>query len=142
MYDAWIDGCLQRSNRERGQECRGRSSVELESWWRQESGASSQAFEQEKTKPERTQEAEINTAHAAAATEVMMPECMEKLKLTEEQQTRAREVIGSYDQKLDAVWKQFSVKYMATIRTECLLLAAVEDGFSEPQLNCCSRTAA
>lgn len=95
--------------------------------------ASSQAFAQEKTKPERSQVAETRTPHAATATEVMIPECMEKLKLTEEQQTKAREIIGSYDQKLDAVWKQFSVKYMATIRTECLLLAAVEDGLSEPQ---------
>lgn len=94
---------------------------------------SSQAFAQDKAKPERKQDAEIKTAHAAPATEAMIPECMEKLKLTEEQQAKAKEIIGSYDQKLDAVWKQFSVKYMATIRTECLLLAAVEDGLSEPQ---------
>lgn len=95
--------------------------------------ASSQVFAQEKTKPERKQDAETKTAHAATTTDVMIPECMEKLKLTEEQQTKAKAIIGSYDQKLDAVWKQFSVKYMATIRTECLLLAAVEDGMSEPQ---------
>jgi len=94
---------------------------------------SSQAFAQDKAKPERKQEAEIKTAHAANAGETTIPECMEKLKLTEEQQTKAKEIIGSYDQKLDAVWKQFSVKYMATIRTECLLLAAIEDGLTEQQ---------
>lgn len=94
---------------------------------------SSQAIAQDKTTPERKQDVEIKTAHEAIAADTVIPECMEKLKLTEEQQTKAREIIGSYDQKLDAVWKQFSVKYMATIRTECLLLAAVEDGLSEPQ---------
>ena len=94
---------------------------------------SSQVFAQENNKPERKQDAEVKTAHAVVAGEAAIPECMEKLKLSEEQQTKAKEIIGSYDQKLDAVWKQFSVKYMATIRTECLLLAAVEDGLTETQ---------
>lgn len=94
---------------------------------------SSQAFAQDKAKPERRQNAEIKTARAAVATETAIPECMEKLKLSDEQQTRAKEIIGSYDQKLDAVWKQFSARYMATIRTECMLLAAVEDGLTEAQ---------
>lgn len=94
---------------------------------------SSQVFAQEDTKPERRQDTEIKTAHAAIAGENAIPECMEKLKLSEEQQTKAKEIIGSYDQKLDAVWKQFNVKYMATIRTECLLLAAIEDGLTETQ---------
>jgi len=94
---------------------------------------SSQAFAEDKAKPERKQDTEAKTAHAENAAETAIPECMEKLKLSEEQQTKAKEIIGSYDQKLDAVWKQFSVKYMATIRTECLLLAAVEDGLTETQ---------
>lgn len=94
---------------------------------------SSQAIAQDKTKPERKQDVEVKAAHAAAGGEIVIPECLEKLKLSEEQQSKAKEIIGSYDQKLDAVWKQFSVKYMATIRTECLLLAAVEDGLTEAQ---------
>ncbi len=94
---------------------------------------SSQAFAQDKVKPERKQDAEIKAAHAAIATDTVIPECMEKLKLSDEQQSKAKEIIASYDQKLDVVWKQFSAKYMATIRTECLLLAAVEDGLTETQ---------
>ncbi len=94
---------------------------------------SSQAFAQDKVKPERKQDAEIKAAHAAIATGTVIPECMEKLKLSDEQQSKAKEIIASYDQKLDVVWKQFSAKYMATIRTECLLLAAVEDGLTETQ---------
>jgi len=94
---------------------------------------SSQAIAQDKTRPERKQDAEVKVAHSTVAGEIVIPECIEKLNLSEEQQSKAKEIIGSYDEKLDAVWKQFSVKYMATIRTECLLLAAVEDGLSEPQ---------
>ena len=94
---------------------------------------SSQAMAQDKVKPERKQDVEIKAAHAAIAADTVIPECMEKLKLTEEQQTKVKEIIGSYDHKLDAVWQQFSVKYMATIRTECMLLAAVEDGLTEAQ---------
>lgn len=94
---------------------------------------SSQAIAQDKARPERKQDVEIKAAHAAIAADTVIPECMEKLKLSEEQQTKAKEIIGSYDEKLDAVWKQFSVKYMATIRTECLLLAAAEDGLTEAQ---------
>ena len=96
---------------------------------------SSQAIAQDKAKPERKQDPEVKAAHATNAAETAIPECMEKLKLSEEQQSKAKEIIGSYDQKLDAVWKQFSVKYMATIRTECLMLAAVEDGLTETQRN-------
>ena len=94
---------------------------------------SSQAIAQDKARPERKQDVEIKAADAAIAADTVIPECMEKLKLTGEQQTKVKEIIGSYDHKLDAVWKQFSAKYMATIRTECLLLAAVEDGLTETQ---------
>ena len=90
----------------------------------------SQAIAQDQAKPDVRKEVKVDAAHAA---DTEIPECMEKLKLTEDQQAKAREIIGSYDQKLDAVWKQFGSKYMATIRTECLLLAAIEDGLTEPQ---------
>lgn len=90
----------------------------------------SQAFAQDEPNAEARKEVRVESAHAAETT---IPECMEKLKLTEEQQVKAKEIISSYDEKLDTVWKQFGSKYMATIRTECLLLAAIEDGLTEPQ---------
>ena len=90
----------------------------------------SQAFAQDQPRADVHKEVRVESAHAA---ETVIPECMEKLKLTDEQQVKAKEIISSYDQKLDSVWKQFGSKYMATIRTECLLLAAIEDGLTEPQ---------
>lgn len=98
---------------------------------------SSQIFAQNQEKTVRRPAPEGRPAQAAPAAkgESTIPECMTKLNLSEEQLTKAKEIIGSYDQKLDAVWKQFGATYMATIRTECLLLAAVEDGLTEPQRN-------
>ena len=96
---------------------------------------SSQAFAQNQGKSEEAKEANVEKVHVekVQAGETVLPECMEKLKLSAEQQSKAKEIIGSYDKKLDAVWTQFGAKYMATIRTECLLLAAIEDGLTEPQ---------
>jgi len=94
---------------------------------------SSNAFAQNQTKPERKAEAQVRSVQEEKTAEIALPECMEKLKLSDEQQAKAKAIIRSYDSKLDVVWKQFGEKYMATIRTECLLLAAVEDGLTEPQ---------
>jgi len=90
----------------------------------------SQAMAQDDAKPARNEIAQAKTPHVA---EAAIPECLEKLKLTEPQQTKAKEIIHDYDAKLADVWKQFGDKYMATVRTECMLLAAVEDGLTEPQ---------
>lgn len=84
------------------------------------------------TKPVEKANVEAKTAHTTH-TEAAIPECMEKLNLTEPQQTKAKEVISDYDAKLAIVWKQFGDKYMATVRTECLMLSAVEDGLTETQ---------
>lgn len=95
--------------------------------------ASSQAFAQAQAKPDQKPNVEIKADHAEHVAEPAIPHCLEKLKLSDEQQSRAKDVIRSYDAKLETVWKQFGEKYMATIRTECLLLAAVEDGLTEQQ---------
>ena len=104
--------------------------------------ASSNAMAQVQTKPgqpkpEQTAGVENKALQKAGqktgATESAIPECMEKLKLSEEQQAKAKEIVRTYDTKLDVVWKQFGEKYIATIRTECLLLSAVEDGLTEQQ---------
>lgn len=62
-----------------------------------------------------------------------MPECLEKLKLSKEQQAQAQEIVQKYDAKLDTVWKLFGEKYMETIRLEVALLSAVEDNLTESQ---------
>jgi len=62
-----------------------------------------------------------------------IPECLQELQLTPPQQAQAREIVRRYDATLDAVWKQFGEKYIATVRTEVALLAAIEDNLTEPQ---------
>jgi len=62
-----------------------------------------------------------------------LPACFEKLNLTKEQTSQARDIVRKYDAKIDDTWKEFSDKYMETIRTEVDLLAAVEDNLSESQ---------
>jgi hypothetical protein len=94
---------------------------------------SSHAMAQIQTKPERSSGVENKQVQQAGTAQAALPECMEKLKLSDEQQAKAKEIVRAYDSKLDVVWKQFGEKYMATIRTECQLLAAVEDGLTEQQ---------
>jgi Spy/CpxP family protein refolding chaperone len=70
---------------------------------------------------------------AAQAEPVAIPDCLESLKLTAEQQDRIREVVREYDTKLDKVWGQFRYEYRETIRVETLLLAAIEDNLTDAQ---------
>jgi len=93
-----------------------------------------QGFAKEPAQPEARPLNKVKGASAAApATEVAIPACLEKLKLTETQHTQAKQIVSRYDAKLDAVWKQFGEKYMETVRTEVALLAAIEDNLTESQ---------
>jgi hypothetical protein len=97
--------------------------------------AVSQAFAKDPIKPEvQTNNKLAPVTTLAAPTEAaVIPECLEKLKLSPAQETQAKEIVRDYDTKLDAVWKQFGEKYMETVRAEVSLLAAVEDNLTEPQ---------
>jgi hypothetical protein len=96
--------------------------------------ALAQGFANEPAEPEARPINKIKPASAATpATEAAIPACLEELKLSQPQQTQAKEVVRKYDAKLDAVWKQFGEKYMETVRTEVALLAAIEDKLTEPQ---------
>jgi Spy/CpxP family protein refolding chaperone len=64
---------------------------------------------------------------------VVMPECLKELTLTQQQQDQIQQIIREYDADLTSVWKQFGDRYLETIRTEALLLAAIEDNLTEPQ---------
>jgi len=93
-----------------------------------------QGFAKEPAEPEARPGSKIKPASAAApAAEAALPACLEKLTLTQPQQTQAREIVHKYDAKLDTVWKQFGEKYLETVRTEVELLAAIEDNLTEPQ---------
>lgn len=79
-------------------------------------------------------DSKIKPANATApAADAAIPACLERLKLTQPQQAQAKEIVRKYDATLDAVWKQFGEKYMATVRTEVALLAAIEDNLTEQQ---------
>jgi hypothetical protein len=92
------------------------------------------AFAQEPDQPKARSNSKLNAANDKAATEAApLPECLAALKLSEPQQTQAKEIIRKYDAELDLAWQQFGAKYMETVRTEVSLLAAVEDKLTEPQ---------
>ncbi len=69
-------------------------------------------------------------AHSESAA---IPECLEKLKLSTQQQDQVKEVIHNYDQSIGVVWKQFSDRYMQAICMETALMAAIEDNLTEAQ---------
>ena len=93
-----------------------------------------QAFAKDPAEPEGRPINKLKPASATVTTEAAaIPQCLEKLKLSQMQQTQAKEIIRKYDASLDAVWKQFGEKYMETVRTEISLLAAIEDNLTEAQ---------
>ena len=74
-----------------------------------------------------------NSSAQAPSQQAALPTCLEKLNLTAQQQTQIQEIVGDYEVDVASVWKQFSVRYLETIRTEALLLSAIEDNLTEPQ---------
>jgi hypothetical protein len=93
-----------------------------------------QAFAKDPAEPESRPINKLKPASAAATAETAaMPEFLEKLQLSQSQQTQAKEIIRKYDAALEAVWKQFGEKYLGTVRTEVSLLAAIEDNLTEAQ---------
>ena len=74
------------------------------------------------------------SVHAnAQSQQVAIPECMEKLNLSPQQQDQVKEIVRDYDADIASVWNQFSIRYRDTIRTETMLLAAIEDNLTDAQ---------
>ena len=69
----------------------------------------------------------------AQSEKVAIPECLEKLNLSQQQQDQVKEIVRDYDADIATVWVQFSVRYRDTIRTETMLLAAIEDNLTDAQ---------
>ena len=63
----------------------------------------------------------------------VIPDCLEKLKLSSQQEGQIKEIIAKYDGSIAIVWKQFSHRYMQAIAMETSLLAAIEDNLTEAQ---------
>lgn len=66
-------------------------------------------------------------------TEAEIPACLHTLKLTEQQQTQIKEIVRTYNADSAAVWGQFGEVYMQEVRTEAMLLTAIEDHLTQPQ---------
>lgn len=69
----------------------------------------------------------------AAAGDVAIPACLEKLTLTRQKQKQIKQIVRDYDSDLASVWKQFGVSCLETVRTEALLLTAIEDNLTDAQ---------
>ena len=69
-------------------------------------------------------------AHSESAA---IPECLEKLDLSAQQQEQVKGIVHNYDGSLGVVWKQFSDRYMQAICMETALMAAIEDNLTEAQ---------
>lgn len=92
------------------------------------------AFAEEPNKPTARQIRKGVAVRVQAHDEaVMIPECLEQLKLSAEQQDQIKTIIHNYDGSVGMVWKRFGERYMQAIKMECLLLAAIEDNLTEPQ---------
>lgn len=72
-------------------------------------------------------------AREAPRDQVAIPECLQKLNLTPQQQDQVKEIVRDYDADITSVWGQFSDCYRNTIRTETLLLTAIEDNLTDAQ---------
>jgi hypothetical protein len=93
-----------------------------------------QAFAKDPAEPAPRPINKLQPASAATKLEAAaMPEFLEKLKLSQSQQTQAKEIIRKYDAALEAVWSRFSEKYLGTVQIEVSLLAAIEDNLTEAQ---------
>jgi hypothetical protein len=69
----------------------------------------------------------------SSPSEVTLPNWLEKLKLSVDQQRQARVIIHDYDADVAAVWRQFSEHYQQTVKIEAVLLTAIEDNLTEAQ---------
>lgn len=69
----------------------------------------------------------------ASSEQVALPTCLAVLDLSPEQRGKIQEIIRDYDADVASVWKQFSDRYMEALRTEALLLCAIEDNLTEAQ---------
>ncbi len=74
-----------------------------------------------------------DTCTQAQCQQAALPACLKKLNLTSQQQAQVQEIVRDYDADVASVWKQFSDRYLETIRTEAILLSAIEDNLTEAQ---------
>jgi hypothetical protein len=71
----------------------------------------------------------------AASTDAAIPSCLQQVALSPQQQDQIKQIVRDYDADVASVWKQFGDRYLEAVRTEALLLTAIEDNLTEAQRN-------
>jgi hypothetical protein len=65
--------------------------------------------------------------------DVRLPDCLRDLTLTSQQQGKIKEIVRQSNEEMAATWQMFSRAFMASVQTEALLSAAIEDHLSDSQ---------
>jgi len=68
-----------------------------------------------------------------AASIVGFPPVLEQLQLTADQRKQIDAIVGKYDALFESAWREFSSSYQKTLKAEAVLLAAIEDSFTDAQ---------
>ncbi len=85
------------------------------------------------TRQQAQQEVDRLGGKRPAADDVPLPDCLRNLTLTSAQQVKIKEVVGKANEEMAATWQQFSQSFMASVQTEVLLAAAIEDHLTDSQ---------
>jgi hypothetical protein len=64
---------------------------------------------------------------------VGFPPVLEHLELTADQRQQINALVTKYDALFESTWREFSSSYQKTLKAEAILLAAIEDGFTDAQ---------
>ena len=70
---------------------------------------------------------------ASSGVSAASPGWLAKLGLSPDQQQRIEKIVADHDAQFDAAWKQFGNFYQDTLRTEAIVLATIEEHFTESQ---------
>jgi hypothetical protein len=81
--------------------------------------------------PERGSDTQAD--HDRQSASRLADDCLEKLKLSDKQKEQVKEISEKYDRKLESVWKSFGEQYLEAIKLESLMLATIEDHFTDTQ---------
>jgi hypothetical protein len=64
---------------------------------------------------------------------VGFPPVLEQLQLTTDQRQQVNAIVTKYDALFESAWQEFGSSYQKTLKAEAVLLAAIEDGFTDAQ---------
>ena len=90
-------------------------------------------FAEDPAEPKQKNRGDRPMTRVKGADDAPIPGCLENLKLTDEQQTKIRDIVATYEAECESVWTKFKHCYRDTVRTEVLLISAIEDNLTAEQ---------